>query len=96
MRSKIWESLFKVVSLHAEKENIMESEFKSEFKARPNIEQYYENGAASDHYNTSYAYDLMGNILSLKRNGLQDDGAVDDTVNGLYYKGAFSYSELDW
>lgn len=42
---------------------------------------YMENGARSTHYDTQYSYDLMGNILSLKRNGLQDDGTfgpIDD------------------
>ncbi|MCH4148112.1 MAG: RHS repeat-associated core domain-containing protein [Prevotella sp.] len=63
----------------------MESEFISGFKVLLTAAQYYENGAASDHYNTSYTYDLMGNILSLKRNGLQDDG-VYGAVDDLTYK----------
>ena len=42
---------------------------------------YYENGKKSDHYSTSYSYDLMGNIETLTRNGLLDDksyGKIDD------------------
>ena len=42
---------------------------------------YYEDGSRSGHYDTQYAYDLMGNILSLQRNGLHDDGEfgpIDD------------------
>jgi len=52
VRSEIWNCLLNVVSLHAEKENIMESEFKFGFKV-------LLTAVASDHYNTSYAYDLM-------------------------------------
>ena len=42
---------------------------------------YSENGSASTHYGTSYQYDLMGNITSLTRSGLQDDnsyGLIDN------------------
>ena len=35
---------------------------------------YYENNRNSNHYDTRYTYDDMGNILSLQRNGLHDDG----------------------
>lgn len=49
---------------------------------------YFENGLASDHYSTAYGYDLMGNITSIKRNGLLDDdefGLIDDLT--LSYQG---------
>lgn len=49
---------------------------------------YFENGLASDHYSTAYSYDLMGNITSIKRNGLLDDdefGLIDDLT--LSYQG---------
>lgn len=49
---------------------------------------YFENGQASDHYSTAYGYDLMGNITSIKRNGLLDDdefGLIDDLT--LSYQG---------
>lgn len=49
---------------------------------------YFENGQASDHYSTAYSYDLMGNITSIKRNGLLDDdefGLIDDLT--LSYQG---------
>lgn len=42
---------------------------------------YTENGNRSGRYDTEYGYDIAGNILSLKRSGLQDDGAyglIDD------------------
>ncbi len=42
---------------------------------------YSENGTANGHYDASYTYDLMGNMLTLKRNGLQDGGtygAIDN------------------
>lgn len=49
---------------------------------------YWEDNAASGHYNTRYTYDLMGNMLTLKRNGLQDGGTyglIDDV--SFAYKG---------
>ena len=35
---------------------------------------YYENNDRSNHYDTRYSYDMMGNIVVLERNGLHDDG----------------------
>ena len=35
---------------------------------------YLENGKLNNHFSTSYKYDLMGNILSLRREGLLDSG----------------------
>ena len=49
---------------------------------------YWEDNAASGYYNTRYTYDLMGNMLTLKRNGLQDGGTyglIDDV--SFAYKG---------
>lgn len=48
---------------------------------------YTTNGNANSTYNTHYTYDLMGNMLTLVRNGSQDSGfgAIDDvtfTYNG--------------
>lgn len=45
--------------------------------------EYHENGKATHHYDTWYEYDIMGNILSLQRNGLTDSsdfGPVDNLV----------------
>ena len=42
---------------------------------------YLENGKSNNHFSTSYKYDLMGNILSLRREGLLDSGdygTIDD------------------
>ena len=49
--------------------------------------EYYENGKATHHYDAWYEYDIMGNILSLQRNGFTDSsdfGRVDNL--------AFSYA----
>ena len=46
--------------------------------------KYFENGKSSSNYSTSYSYDLMGNILTLKRNGLLDDGSYA-TIDDLTY-----------
>lgn len=35
---------------------------------------YLENGKPNNHFSTSYKYDLMGNILTLRREGLLDSG----------------------
>ena len=48
---------------------------------------YTTNGSTNSTYNTHYTYDLMGNMLTLVRNGSQDSGfgAIDDvtfTYNG--------------
>lgn len=49
---------------------------------------YLENNAASGHYDTRYTYDLMGNMLTLKRNGLQDGGTYGAIDNVSFtYKG---------
>lgn len=47
---------------------------------------YLEDNAASGHYDTRYTYDLMGNMLTLKRNGLQDGGTYGaiDNVSFIY------------
>ncbi len=47
----------------------------------------WQNGNANSNFNTNYTYDLMGNMLSLERNGLLDAGygTIDDvtfTYNG--------------
>ena len=42
---------------------------------------YHENNTRSNRYDTRYTYDLMGNMLTLQRNGLHDDGEfsiIDD------------------
>ena len=42
---------------------------------------YYEDGKKSDHYSTSYSYDLMGNMQTMTKQGLLDDksyGRIDD------------------
>ena len=55
---------------------------------RLTLASYWEDNAASGHYNTRYTYDLMGNMLTLKRNGLQDGGTyglIDDV--SFAYKG---------
>ena len=49
---------------------------------------YLENGKRNDHFSTSYKYDLMGNILSLRHEGLLNSGnygTIDDLTNS--YKG---------
>lgn len=51
--------------------------------------QYYLNGNYSGRFDTSYDYDIMGNITSLQRCGLQADsvsyGVIDDLT--LTYSG---------
>lgn len=42
---------------------------------------YLENGSTINHYDTSYSYDLMGNMLSMRRNGLQDGGTFGEIDN---------------
>ena len=42
---------------------------------------YLENGKLNNHFSTSYKYDIMGNILMLRREGLLDSGdygTIDD------------------
>ena len=42
---------------------------------------YLENGKLNNHFSTSYKYDIMGNILTLRREGLLDSGdygTIDD------------------
>ena len=49
---------------------------------------YSEDNSINAHYDTRYTYDLMGNMLTLKRNGLQDGetyGLIDDV--SFTYKG---------
>ena len=45
---------------------------------------YLENGKLNNHYSTSYKYDLMGNILTLRREGLLDSGDYG-TIDDLTY-----------
>lgn len=52
------------------------------------IRSSYTVGNSSNRYSTQYSYDCMGNITSLKRNGLLDDssyGLIDDLT--LSYNG---------
>lgn len=46
---------------------------------------YIENQKACSKYSTKYAYDKMGNITRLQRNGLHDDG-VFDIIDNLTYE----------
>ena len=48
---------------------------------------YMENGSSCSHYTTAYSYDNMGNILKLKRHGLQDGGTY-----GLIDNLTFTYN----
>ena len=45
---------------------------------------YLENGKLNNHFSTSYKYDIMGNILSLRREGLLDSGDYG-TIDDLTY-----------
>lgn len=45
---------------------------------------YYETASTSQNFSTQYTYDSMGNILTLKRNGLQDGGTYG-LVDNLTY-----------
>ena len=49
---------------------------------------YSEDNSTNAHYDTRYTYDLMGNMLTLKRNGLQDGG-----IYGLIDDVSFTYKE---
>ena len=44
----------------------------------------FENGKLNNHFSTSYKYDLMGNILTLRREGLLDSGDYG-TIDDLTY-----------
>ena len=46
---------------------------------------YHENNTRSNHYDTRYTYDLMGNMLTLQRNGLHDDG-VFSLIDNLTFE----------
>ena len=43
-----------------------------------------KTGKDGGNYDTRYAYDKMGNVLSLRRQGLHDDGAYDEIDNIQY------------
>ena len=45
---------------------------------------YLENGKPNNHFSTSYKYDIMGNILTLRREGLLDSGDYG-TIDDLTY-----------
>lgn len=45
---------------------------------------YKQNSSSTDIYDTQYTYDLMGNILSLQRNGLHDNNTYD-VIDDLSY-----------
>ena len=47
---------------------------------------YMENGSASSNYYTEYTYDRMGNVLTMKRKGKQDNGAFSwiDNMTFIY------------
>ena len=45
---------------------------------------YLENGKLNNHFSTSYKYDIMGNILTLRREGLLDSGDYG-TIDDLTY-----------
>ena len=47
---------------------------------------YMENGSASSNYYTEYTYDRMGNFLTMKRKGKQDNGAFSwiDNMTFIY------------
>ena len=45
---------------------------------------YLENGKPNNHFSASYKYDLMGNILTLRREGLLDSGDYG-TIDDLTY-----------
>ena len=45
---------------------------------------YLENGKFNNHFSTSYKYDIMGNILTLRREGLLDSGDYG-TIDDLTY-----------
>ena len=44
----------------------------------------YSAGKLNNHFSTSYKYDLMGNILTLRREGLLDSGDYG-TIDDLTY-----------
>ena len=45
---------------------------------------YSENGSLNSHYNTYYHYDSMGNMLWMRRNGLQDGGTFGE-IDNVYF-----------
>ncbi len=49
-----------------------------------NVSSGKKTGKGGGNYDTRYAYDKMGNILSLRRQGLHDDG-VCDVIDDLKY-----------
>ena len=62
-------------------------DFEYDNLSRLTCANYLEGGARSNKYSTSYTYDPMGNILKLKRHGLQDGGTY-----GLIDNLTFTYN----
>ena len=62
------------VTTGATTDKLMGYAFSYDALSRLTQADYYENNDRSNHYDTRYSYDMMGNIVVLERNGLHDDG----------------------
>lgn len=62
------------VTMGATTDKLMGYAFSYDNLSRLTQADYYENNDRSNHYDTRYSYDMMGNIVVLERNGLHDDG----------------------